>query len=126
MSFAFATPKQRRRPSLTPMIDVVFLLLVFFMLVSRFGIESAVPLGQSGAAAGYQGPPRLIDVTPDGLLLNGVAMAPDALLSQLSQLSTDLGDAVVLRPREGADVQTLVRAMELLQQAGHSNLLLVE
>ncbi|MEO0362761.1 MAG: biopolymer transporter ExbD, partial [Pseudomonadota bacterium] len=33
----------RRRPSLTPMIDVVFLLLVFFMLAARFGVELAMP-----------------------------------------------------------------------------------
>jgi Biopolymer transport protein len=39
----------RRRPGLTPIIDVVFLLLVFFMLASRFGQYRALPLS-AGAA----------------------------------------------------------------------------
>lgn len=37
--FAFGSPPPRRRPSLTPMIDVIFLLVVFFMLAARFGAE---------------------------------------------------------------------------------------
>ena len=42
--FAFASHRPRRKPSLTPMIDVVFLLLVFFMLASRFGQDNILPL----------------------------------------------------------------------------------
>lgn len=36
--FDFAPAPARKRPSLTPMIDVVFLLLVFFMLTAHFGV----------------------------------------------------------------------------------------
>ena len=39
--FTFEEPHKVRRPSLTPMIDVVFLLLVFFMLAARFEIGRA-------------------------------------------------------------------------------------
>lgn len=55
--------RRRHKPSLTPMIDVVFLLLVFFMLASRFGQDVAIdlPLGVASDRP-YQGPPRLIDV----------------------------------------------------------------
>lgn len=44
------TSRPRRRPSLTPMIDVVFLLLVFFMLASRFGMDQVVemPIASGG------------------------------------------------------------------------------
>ena len=35
---------RRRRPSLTPMIDVVFLLLIFFMLVARFGVDKVIDI----------------------------------------------------------------------------------
>ena len=41
----FERPSRRRRgPGLTPLIDVVFLLLVFFMLASRFDREALLPL----------------------------------------------------------------------------------
>ncbi len=47
--FSFAPPRpSRRRPNLTPMIDVVFLLLVFFMLASQFGRPQALPLFGGG------------------------------------------------------------------------------
>ena len=39
---------RRRRIGLTPMIDVVFLLLVFFMLAARFGGTDAIPLTLTG------------------------------------------------------------------------------
>jgi biopolymer transport protein ExbD len=36
--------RKRRRPTLTPLIDVVFLLLVFFMLATSFGSEASLAL----------------------------------------------------------------------------------
>ena len=60
------SPPIRRKPSLTPMIDVVFLLLVFFMLAARFGQDVVIDLPISAASdKPYEGPPRLIDVLPD-------------------------------------------------------------
>ncbi len=126
MSFAFASPRRRRRPSLTPMIDVVFLLLVFFLLAARFVPEGAIPIAGAGAGANYEGPPRLVEVRPEGLRLNGVALAPEALLGELARLAASPEDAVILRARGGATLQHLVAALELLRDAGHARLVLVE
>ncbi|MBD3763588.1 MAG: biopolymer transporter ExbD [Rhodobacterales bacterium] len=122
-----AARPRRRRPDLTPMIDVVFLLLVFFMLASRFGVDRALPLAPASAGAGYAGPPRLVQVGPDGALtLNGVPVAPTDLAAALALLRTAPDDIVVLRARDGADLQALVGAMEALSRAGQSRLVLVE
>lgn len=121
MTLDLATPRRRRRPSLTPMIDVVFLLLVFFMLVARFGGEGAVALAAGGGGTG--GPPRLVEVRPTGLALNGIAMPPAELLAALGRIG---GDLTVLRGRDGATLQDLVAAMDLLRGAGHDRLALVE
>ena len=126
MTVRFAHDRPRRRPNLTPMIDVVFLLLVFFMLVSRFGVDRALPLAVAGADGGWSGPPRLVDVTPGGVALNGVAVAPEALASALAPLMRDQDDPIVLRPRDAADLQTLVDVMDLLRAAGVSRLVLVD
>ena len=48
---SFGPPRPARRPSLTPMIDVVFLLLVFFMLAARFGQDTRLPMSTAGGAA---------------------------------------------------------------------------
>lgn len=122
----FGPDTPRRRPNLTPMIDVVFLLLVFFMLVSRFGIERVIPLSFAGSGGTYTGPPRLVDLGPLDVRLNGVPLAPDDLVAQLGLLMTGPDDAIILRARDGADLQALVAVMERLGQAGFSRLVLVE
>lgn len=125
--FAFHTPRPRRRPSLTPMIDVVFLLLIFFMLAARFGVSGAVPITlTAGAGQAYDGPPRLLDIAPDGLRLNGVAIQPDQLPGALRELMADPQDLIVLRGIQGVDVQRILDVMTLLRAEGLTNLGLVE
>lgn len=126
--FTLAPPRPRRRPSLTPMVDVVFLLLVFFMLAARFGQDVALPLAPPGKEpAEWPGPPRLVDFGPDGgLWLNGVAVAPGALAEALEALSDSPDNPVILRPRDGAALQALVALSERLEAAGFSRLILVE
>ena len=127
MSLTLARPRRSRRPSLTPMIDVVFLLLVFFMLASRFGSESAITVtGAQEGASDYDGPPRLIDVMPGGVHLNGSDIREATLADQLRTLMATRSDTVVLRARDGAEVQRLVSVMETLGDAGLTNLVVVE
>ena len=122
---SFATPRPRRRVSLTPMIDVVFLLLVFFMLAARFGTERALVLSAGGAAAGWEGAPRLVEVAPNAVRLNGAVVEEGALAEALAPILPE-GGAVVLRPIEGATLQRLVDLTEVLEAAGAGRVLVVE
>lgn len=123
---SFGTDQTRRRPNLTPMIDVVFLLLVFFMLVSRFGVDRALPLSVGGAGGSYSGPPRLVDLAADGVRLNGVPVSPDALAQSLGPLMRAPTDPIILRAGDGADLQALVAVMDRLTSAGFTHLFLVD
>lgn len=124
MDFA-AAPRIKRKPSLTPMIDVVFLLLVFFMLASRFGVEAVIDMPLAGGTGqAYDGPPRLVDVTPAWNRLNGV-VAPD-LLAALQPLMAAPSDMIILRGRDGATLQHIVAVTELLNAAGLTAVVLVE
>ena len=121
----FAPPgRPRRKPSLTPMIDVVFLLLVFFMLASRFGVDAVLPLPLASTGGEYTGPPRLIDVYPARVTLNGVETGdlPQAL-APLMQAPTDM---LILRGQDGASLQRLVTVTQTLRQAGFNSVVLVE
>lgn len=118
MIFTIDSPRPRRKPSLTPMIDVVFLLLVFFMLASRFGQEAQMPLVLGGTGEGYSGPPRLIDVLPESQRLNGIDRNMDDLLAALTALTASPADTVVLRARDGAELQRLVSVITALREAG--------
>ncbi|WP_114964607.1 ExbD/TolR family protein [Alkalilacustris brevis] len=118
----------RRKPGLTPMIDVVFLLLVFFMLAARFGLEGALELALPGSAEAeaWQGPPRLVEVLPEGVTLNGAPADEAALAGALAPLMADNADPVLLRAGEGAAVQRVVAVIEALGEAGLTRLVLVE
>ena len=123
----FGQPRPRRKPSLTPMIDVVFLLLVFFMLAARFGTDTQMPLLIGGQGQDtWQGPPRLVDIAPDALRLNGIATQPEALAGELAALMDGPDDTIVLRPTEETPLQRVVAVMEALQGAGLTALVLVE
>ncbi|SFK10990.1 ExbD/TolR family protein [Celeribacter neptunius] len=122
----FGEPRRRHRMSLTPMIDVVFLLLVFFMLASRFGVPGQVPLSLGGGSASYSGPARLITVEADGLELNGVGQSQEAVLAALPGLTATQDDMIVLQAGDGVSLQRLMAVMQWLGTAGYGNLVLVE
>ncbi|WP_088626093.1 biopolymer transporter ExbD [Oceanicola sp. 22II-s10i] len=122
----FADTRPRRKPSLTPLIDVVFLLLVFFMLASRFGMENVVPLPLAGGGSDYSGPPRLVDIGPDSLRINGIDTTPEALPQDLAELTETPADTIVLRGRDGADLQRVIGIADGLRAAGFTALVLVE
>ncbi|RFP87838.1 biopolymer transporter ExbD [Rhodobacteraceae bacterium 63075] len=124
--FAFAHPRARRKPALTPLIDVVFLLLVFFMLAAQFGRETALDMAQAGGAEGYDGPPRLVTLLPGGVLLNGAPLEEAELAQALEPLMELQDDAIVLRAAQGADVQRLTDLAQRLTAAGFTRLVLVE
>jgi len=122
----FGPPRPRRKPSLTPMIDVVFLLLVFFMLAARFGQDVGLALAPAGqAASDYSGPPRLVEFADGMVWLNGVETDPVALPDALTPLMPDPDALVVLRPRDGATVQDAASLTEALRAAGMTSLVLM-
>lgn len=120
------TARPRRRPSLTPMIDVVFLLLVFFMLASRFGVDAVISLPLASGGGTYEGPPRIIEVLPEGLRLNGMALSDKALAGEMRRLTEKPDDIIVLRGGEGAPLQRVVTVGSALRAAGFTRMVLIE
>lgn len=112
--------------NLAPMIDVVFLLLVFFMLASQFGREVAVPLGPPGTGKSYEGPPRHISIAAEHLRLNGVPIAAEDLVKALSPLLAKPTDSVVLQAEITASLQRVLDIATRLTEAGFTSLVIVE
>ena len=124
--FASRPVRRRRAISLTPMIDVVFLLLIFFMLASRFGTDMQIPMATGGGAGTYQGAPRLVEVAADAVTLNGQTVGLEDLSARVIALMPSMADMVVIRPAEGAELARLVTVMDQLRQAGIVNLVMAE
>ena len=110
---------RRRRPSLTPMIDVVFLLLIFFMLVARFGVDKVIDINLPsalGQSSQYEGPPRLVEIKPGNLVsLNGFDFPLDQLSSKLSELMPSPNALIILRSNAEANTQDLLDVLLYLK-----------
>ena len=113
------TISRRRRPSLTPMIDVVFLLLIFFMLVARFGVDKVIDINLPsalGQSSQYEGPPRLVEIKPGNLVsLNGFDFPLDQLSSKLSQLMPSPNALIIVRSSAEANTQDLLDVLLYLK-----------
>jgi biopolymer transport protein ExbD len=68
---------------MTSLIDVIFLLLLFFMLTSTFSKVSEVELTSGGTTAPSAEPPLFLRLSEDGLSLNGTALTLDILVQAL-------------------------------------------
>ena len=110
---------RRRRPSLTPMIDVVFLLLIFFMLVARFGIDKVIDINLPSALGHnfqYEGAPRLVEIKSGKIVsLNGTEIPLDQLSSKLSKLMPNPNALIILRSSVEANTQDLLDVLLYLK-----------
>ncbi|WP_065334699.1 ExbD/TolR family protein [Tritonibacter mobilis] len=80
--------KHKRRLSMTSLIDVIFLLLLFFMLSSTFSRFGTVDLMAAEAGQGVSGEtrPLFLKLSPGQISLNGEVVALDRLAQSLGQL----------------------------------------
>ena len=124
------TISRRRRPSLTPMIDVVFLLLIFFMLVARFGVDKVIDINLPSALdqnTQYEGAPRLVEIKPGNIvLLNGSEIPLDQLSNNLSELMPSPNALVILRSSAEANTQDLLDVLLYLKSEKITNVSVLE
>lgn len=107
-----AAPFVRRAASLTPLIDVIFLLLLFFMLSSTFSSYGEIELSQATAGAATPGAPAkraFVQIGATRLILNGAPITLDVLTEQL-----DSGQVLVSLDAD-ASAQRLVNLLVRLR-----------
>lgn len=107
---------RRRLISLTPLIDVVFILLVFFMLASSFSQWRTVDLTVAGGG-GEPGDARMEQVRlgADGPMWDGEVRGTDELVAALQRLRPEairvrVADGVVLQ--QALDLMVALRGVE--------------
>ena len=111
------TLRRRRRLSMTSLIDVIFLLLLFFMLTSTFSQFGDVDLTVGGGSGPAQEVQQKIFVSlrADGLMVNGARAALADLPDRVGALrGADPALAVISLTPE-ARSQQLVETLVVLQ-----------
>ena len=120
-SWRIARPRRRRQLiSLTPLIDVVFILLASSFLDWRSIVLSAPSAGAASAA--MEGA-LLVEVRAQGLRLSGRPVTLEELESRVrSRLADKPDQAVFLKPSAGVPLQRAVAVLDRLSAAGATRL----
>lgn len=111
--------RRRRRPvSMTSLIDVIFLLLLFFMLSSTFTrfAEVEFSAGRAGATAPGTMPDVLLRIADGGWSVNGIASDEDGGIAELRRLEATGARTAVLLLRSQMTSQDLVSAVERVRR----------
>lgn len=114
---------------LAPMIDIVFLLLIFFIVTWQFSraeldLKVSVPTSTEGKDSRRALSEIIVNIREDGaLLVNGQALTENQLFTKLSTIArVHENQPVRLRGDGAAAYQQIVRVIDICQRAGIWNL----
>ncbi|WP_421705096.1 ExbD/TolR family protein [Alloalcanivorax xenomutans] len=116
----YLEPERHRSPaiSLTPLIDVVFILLVFFMLATRFGAWKDLPVSVVPSEAVERQDDKTwleLHVNAEGKVdWNGEALS----LEQLGERLAGHDEAVLITGDPDAPLQAALAAVDVARTAG--------
>jgi biopolymer transport protein TolR len=124
MSMTMGTNRQRAEINVTPMIDVLLVLLIIFMLVAPIepvGLRALVP---QPAPPDANPLPRLADIVitvakGGGIEINQEAVEMSKLPARLARIFETRGNAVIFLRADGAlDYGTIARVIDIARGAG--------
>lgn len=113
---------------MTSLIDVIFLLLLFFMLSSTFSRFADVELGASGgqSASTQTSVPAFLNLSGKRVQLNGAALGREALTAEIERLKASARiNAIIMSVDETANSQQLVDILLILRKSPDINVQIV-
>lgn len=116
-------PRRRRIPTLTPLIDIVFLLLVFFLLTAHFVKDQSldIVLPRADSAIDLQDEDALVIVIDQhgSISVNQKHINPDKLDDVLRQSMRGRSNRqVILRGDKSVQLGLMVTVMDAARKAG--------
>ena len=125
MKFRDTSSQQGAELELAPMIDVVFLLLIFFIVTWQFArferdMDISVPAAEEAEQQDRQQGEIIVNVREDGgIILNGNEVSEEELLAKLNAISDAYPDqAVILRGASDASFQGIINVLDQIKKAG--------
>lgn len=112
--------RRRRHPAMTSLIDVIFLLLLFFMLSSTFSKFAEMDISSSNSSAGVSAnkPDLFINPSDQGWKINGEFHGETDIEQALVTLYASGKKQAVLQVTDQLAAQKMIYAVELLQNTG--------
>lgn len=121
---------------IAPMVDVVFVLLLFFMAsagsqVVERELNISLPSGRGGAASGPPPTPMIIDIDANGVVSMNSRVFDTPTSKELPELRAQLKDnidrfgednPVIIRPNDNARQERIIDVLNSAASAGVKNL----
>lgn len=125
MKFRDTNAQQGAELELAPMVDVVFLLLIFFIVTWQFArferdMDISVPAAEETTDEPRNVGEIIVNVREDGsIVLNGLEVSEEELLAKLKSISEAYPDqAVILRGSSEANFQAIINVLDEIKKAG--------
>lgn len=120
--------KARGRLSMTSLIDVIFLLLLFFMLSSTFSRFGEMPLNSQSSGGGGSSDQSVVfaRLTADGMTINGRTVDPTGIAPALSAFRGSGALRVLVSLDDTVRAQALVDALMALRQVPDTDIIVLE
>jgi biopolymer transport protein ExbD len=129
VKFSSQPPERRLDLTVLPMVNIVFLLLIFFMLVGRIGptgkLDVSPPVSPAGQVESGQSLRVEIDATGD-MALDGKRIDMTEIIVTLTDvLRQDPATQIQLKADAELDANRLIKIMETMRLIGVGKLTLV-
>lgn len=126
MSFEkYAEAEEESQIDMTPMLDVVFIMLIFFIVTSSFVRETGVDVSRPSAdtAQSTDAGSVQIGITENNeIWIDKRRIDPRAVRANVEKsLAENPGGAVVIVADEGSNTSTLIKVMDQARLAGADN-----
>jgi len=122
---AFAAEEEENEINLTPMLDVVFIMLIFFIVTATFIKEAGIQVERpdTTTAESQDDAAILIAISPaDEIWIDRKERDPRTIRSVIERLHAENPKgSIVIQADEGSTHETLVIVMEAAKAAGVTN-----
>ncbi len=125
MKFRDTKPDHGAELELAPMIDVVFLLLIFFIVTWQYArferdMDISVPAAEESVDQPRKQGEIIVNVRESGeIVLNGSVVTEQDLQVKLNAISQEFpNQAVILRGASEASYQTIIDVLDQIKKAG--------
>ena len=117
-----SSPPPNEEPNVAPLIDIVFILLIFFVVTTTFARDLGIDVDRPSAGSATEQPANLVRVAVG----RGGELAVDGRATSSWRLAAEIEDriahyvekSVLVVADRGIDAETLVDVMDTCRQAG--------
>ena len=117
-----ATTSTDNEIDMTPMLDIVFIMLIFFIVTSSFVRESGLSFGRPSAVegSGPAAPVALLELTADNRVISQQREVDPSVVSALleQRLSTDPATRVLIQAHEQSSTAMLLQLVDAAKRVG--------